>query len=83
MHLEPLQGVVVAEQERVVQVVVGPSGTILDCQAGRRKYHLLEALMAEVTGANKQTPGLQTNKPHAGKQQGLEIFREQIDARLL
>ena len=46
-----LQGVVVAEQERVVQVVVGPSGTILDCVAGRRKYHLLEALMAEVTEA--------------------------------
>jgi len=42
------KGVVVAEQERVVQVVVGPSGTILDCVAGRRKYHLLEALMAEV-----------------------------------
>ena len=37
-----------AEAERVVQAVVGASGTILDCVAGRRKYDMLDSLSQEV-----------------------------------
>jgi len=39
---------VLAEQERIVQMVLSEEGTILDCVALRRKYHILDNLLAEV-----------------------------------
>jgi len=42
------KNVVLAEQERLVHVVLNAGSMIVDCQAGRRKYEVLENLMAEV-----------------------------------
>jgi len=42
------KNVVLAEQDRLVHIVLGSGNMIVDCQAGRRKYDVLENLMAEV-----------------------------------
>jgi len=42
------KNVVLAEQDRLVHVVLDSGSMIVDCQAGRRKYEVLENLMAEV-----------------------------------
>jgi len=42
------KNVVLAEQGRLVHIVVNSGGMIVDCQAGRRKYDILENLMTEV-----------------------------------
>jgi len=42
------KNVVLAEQDRLVHIVLNSGGVIVDCQAGRRKYDVLDNLMAEV-----------------------------------
>jgi len=42
------KNVVLAEQDRLVHIVLNSGNMIVDCQAGRRKYDVLENLMAEV-----------------------------------